>query len=299
MSAAPTPRLGWIGLGKMGTPICRNLLAKAFPLAVYDIDPARAGVLAEQGARPAADLAALAAGADVVLSMVPDDDALRTAVLGQGGVLAQMAPGSVYVDLSTVSPRASEEVAAAAEAGGVGYVCAPVSGSTVLAEQAALTVFASGPADAYRRCEPVFAALAARQYYVGTDQQARYLKLAVNHFVGTTAVVMAEALALGRKGGLDWAQMLEVIGASVAASPLVKYKLEPLKQRDFAPAFSAAQMLKDMSLVAGAGAAEGVAMPLAALVRDRYADYAANAAGRDFFGIVEDVEARSGLPPLS
>lgn len=296
--SAPAPSLGWIGLGKMGLPICRNLLAKGYALGVYDIDPARGEALAGQGARAAGELTALARGAGIVLSMVPDDGALRAVALGASGALSNMTAGSVFVDLSTVSPQVSEQVAAAAAERGIAYLCAPVSGSTALAEKAALTVFASGAEPAYRRCEPVFAALAAQQYYVGEGQQARYLKLAVNHFVGSTAAIMAEALALGRKGGLDWATMLDVIGASVAASPLVKYKLEPLKRRDFAPAFSAAQMLKDMSLVAGAGVSAGVAMPVAELVRARFAEYAAQAAERDFFGIVEDVEARSGLPPL-
>jgi 3-hydroxyisobutyrate dehydrogenase len=180
----------------------------------------------------------------------------------------------------------------------VGYLAAPVSGSTVLAEKAQLTVFASGPRAAFDIALPIFETLSARQYYVGAQEQARYLKLAINHLVGSTALLVAEALTLGEKGGLDWQEMLTVIGDSVAASPLVKYKLDPLKARNFAPAFSSKQMLKDMSLVVDAGTAAGVPMAAAALVREQFARYVAgDGAELDFFSIVREIERSAGVTP--
>jgi len=300
MSAGRQAALGWIGLGKMGYPICTNLAKAGFPLAVYDIDPARGTSLAaSHGVTAAASLADVARDADIVFSMVPDDAALKAVALGPDGVLACMARGAIFVDLSTVSPEASVEVGEEAARLGIRYVCAPVSGSTALAETASLTVLASGADAAFHDAEPAFAAFSRQCHYVGDGHQARYMKLAINHLVGSTAVLVAEALTLGRKGGLDWSTMLTVLGESVAASPLVKYKLEPLRRRDFTAAFSAAQMLKDMTLVAGAGAAAGVDMPAAILVRDRFASYATgDDAGKDFFAIVEDVEASASLPPL-
>jgi 3-hydroxyisobutyrate dehydrogenase-like beta-hydroxyacid dehydrogenase len=169
-------------------------------------------------------------------------------------------------------------------------------GSTVLAEKGQLTVFASGPKAAFESARAVFEAISARQYYVGDDQQARYLKLAINHLVGSTAVLLAEAPTLGKKGGLDWAEMLTVIGESVAASPLIRYKLDPLRLRDFKAAFSSSQMLKDMSLVVDAGESVGVPMASPALVRKQFADYAeADGAELDFFSIVRAVELSAGL----
>jgi len=290
--------IGWIGVGKMGEPICRNLLKHAFELHVFDIDPERVRGLAEEGAHPASTLAALASKVSVALSMVPDDRALEAIALGADGVLAHLSPGAIYVDLSTVSPEASQKVAAQAAARGIVYICAPVSGSTVLAQSGNLTLLASGPLDSYSRLESVFSAFTSTRHYVGDDQQARYLKLAINHLVGSTAALMAEALALGRKGGLDWSVMLDVMGSSVIASPLVKYKLDLLKQREFAPAFSASQMLKDMTLVAEAGKSTGTSMPIAERVAQYFADYAAHKPHADFFGLVEEVEAKSGLKPL-
>ena len=289
-------QIGWIGLGKMGTPIVRNLLAAGFHVTVYDVDAARIDEAVRLGARRAEDLASVARSAPLVFSIIPDDAVLRKVALGAHGVIENANDGAVYIDMSTVSPTASGEVRDAAHKRGIGYICAPVSGSTVLADKAQLTVFASGPQDAYDRTLPVFEVMSARQYYVGEDQQARYLKLAINHLVGSTAVLLAEALTLGTKGGLDWAEMLEVIGESVAASPLVKYKLDPLKNRDFSPAFSSRQMLKDMSLVVDAGADAGVPMIAAALVREQFARYAeGDGADLDFFSIVRAVEAQAGI----
>jgi 3-hydroxyisobutyrate dehydrogenase-like beta-hydroxyacid dehydrogenase len=286
--------IGWIGLGKMGTPIVANLLKAGFEVTVYDVERARVDELVAQGAKPAADVAALAASVPIVFSIIPDDAVLRKVALGAQGVVANMVEGSVYVDMSTVSPTVSVEVRDAARTRRIGFIAAPVSGSTVLAEKAQLTVFASGPKDAYERARGALEALCARQYYVGDDQQARYLKLAINHLVGSTAVLLAEALTLGKQGGLDWVEMLTVIGDSVAASPLIKYKLEPLKQRDFTAAFSSKQMLKDMSLVVDAGQAAGVPMAAASLVREQFAAYVeGDGAELDFFSIVRAVEAGS------
>ncbi|SAK85264.1 oxidoreductase [Caballeronia fortuita] len=289
-------QIGWIGLGKMGTPIVRNLLAAGFHVTVFDVDAARIDEAVRLGARRAEDLASVARSAPLVFSIIPDDAVLRKVALGAHGVIENANDGAVYIDMSTVSPTASGEVRDASHRRGIGYICAPVSGSTVLADKAQLTVFTSGSQDAYGRALPVFQAMSARQYYVGEDQQARYLKLAINHLVGSTAVLLAEALTLGTKGGLDWAEMLEVIGDSVAASPLVKYKLDPLKKRDFSPAFSSRQMLKDMSLVVDAGADAGVPMTAAALVREQFKRYAeSDGADLDFFSIVRAVEAQAGI----
>ena len=291
-----TQTVGWIGLGKMGSPIVRNLLAAGFDVTVYDVDTARVDEAVGLGARRAEDVASVARSAPLVFSIIPDDDVLRKVALGTHGVIENANDGAVYIDMSTVSPTASGEVREAARKRGVGYICAPVSGSTVLAGNAQLTVFASGAKEAYGRALPVFQAMSARQYYVGEDQQARYLKLAINHLVGSTAVLLAEALTLGTKGGLDWSEMLDVIGDSVAASPLVKYKLDPLKKRDFSPAFSSRQMLKDMSLVVDAGVEAGVPMAAAALVREQFSHYAqGDGAELDFFSIVRAVEAQAGL----
>jgi len=289
------PIIGWIGLGKMGAPMCEHLLEAGYSLLIFDMNKQAVEACAAKGARPCASIAELGQGADIVISMVPDDSALIKVGVE---ALNHIAPGKIFADMSTVSPEASATISAAAAARGIDYVCAPVSGSTELARKAMLTVFASGQEQACTALDPVFATFAPTRYQVGPAHQARYIKLAINHMVGATAALMAEALTLGRKGNVDWDVMLEVMASSVIASPLVKYKIDTLKTRNFTPAFSAAQMRKDMGLVNAVGKSSGAHMPLAELVYAYFQDYAQHSPESDFFGVVEDVEAKSGLQPL-
>lgn len=289
------PIIGWIGLGKMGAPMCEHLLNAGYSLLIFDMNKQAVAACAARGARACDSIAELGQGADIVISMLPDDSAL----INVGAqVLNHMVAGKIFADMSTVSPEASAIICASASAGGIDYVCAPVSGSTELARSAMLTVFASGGKTACTALAPVFATFASTCYQVGSAHQARYLKLAINHMVGSTAALMGEALALGRKGDVDWDVLLDVMASSVIASPLVKYKIDTLKARNFTPAFTAAQMLKDMGLVTSAGKRSGVPMPLADRVYTYFQDYAQHSPQNDFFGVLEDVEAQSGLQPL-
>lgn len=292
--------IGWIGLGKMGLPMSGRLVAAGHAVTAYDVDADARAAGRAQGCATAASIAQAAAGAGVVISMVPDDAALRGVALGEAGVLAHLAPGAVYIDMSTVSPDACAAVRAAvraaAEAAGAAYLAAPVSGSTQTARAGALTIMVSGPEAAYARAAPILGAMGQTVVHVGDGAQARFMKLAVNHLVGSTAQVVAEALTLGRKGGIAWDVLLDVLGRSVVASPLIGYKLAPLRARDFSPAFTVAQMQKDMRLVAEAMAAAGIAAPLADEVARLFAAQAgAGLASRDFFSAIVDVERRSGL----
>lgn len=291
--------IGWLGLGKMGTPICKRILASGQSLAVYDIDQRAYSEFEKAGATPYADAGAMARDMDVLMSMLPDDRALDAVAVAEDGPLSQLADGGIFVDLSTVSPEASVRAKAACAERGLRYLRAPVSGSTALAEAGKLTVLVSGPESAYEHLLPVFEAFSAHQHYVGDDEQARYLKLVINHMVGSTAVILGEALTLGRAGGIDWDVMLDVLDVSVAASPLVKYKIEPLRNRDFTPAFSVSQMVKDMGLVEAASESLNASMPAASLMAERFRSYAETAPDEDFFGILLDIERKASLEPLS
>jgi 3-hydroxyisobutyrate dehydrogenase len=199
-----------------------------------------------------------------------------------------MDKGAVLVEMSTVSPGVSAEVAVACAARGVGYVRAPVSGSVAFAESAKLTVLASGPSAEYARVLPLLQHLSAKQVHVGQGCEARVLKLALNMMVGVTAAMMGEALALGAKNGLSRDTMLDVITASAVASPLVGYKADMLRRRDYSPAFTAAMMAKDFDLILGAAHASSTPMPLAAQVRQGWSALVAQGdAEADFFKYVE------------
>lgn len=289
-------RIGWIGLGKMGEPMARHLLAAGHGLAVHNRTASKAARLAADGARVASTAADAAEAVDVLFLMVADDTALRDMVMGPEGAIARMRPGAALVEMSTVSPGVSVEVAAACAVRGIGYVCAPVSGSVAFAETAKLTVLASGPVSIYEAVLPLLKLVSARQFHVGESGEARVLKLAMNMMVGTSAAMLGEALALGLKNGLSRATMLEVIGASAVASPLIGYKLAMVQGRDYTPSFEVRMMGKDFDLALAAAHASAVPMPLTAQVREGWSALIARGDGdEDFFKYVELASALAGV----
>jgi 3-hydroxyisobutyrate dehydrogenase-like beta-hydroxyacid dehydrogenase len=292
-------KIGWIGAGKMGGPMSCNIMTAGGQVTVFDPVPENAAGVVAAGGTAAASNVALAADSEIVFSMIPNDAVLRSATLGGAGIFAVMKPGSIYVDMSTVSPEVSAEVSAAAEAAGIAYLRAPVSGSIALAEVGKLTIMVSGPAAAYERCEPIFDAMGAQNFYLGDGDQARYLKLVINLLVGTTGAVLAEALTLGRKGGLDWNQMIDVIGVSAAASPYIQYNVAPLKARDFTPQFTTEQMVKDSRLISEAGHAAGVPLAIGdAMLATFEQTIEAGYGGENLTAAIKMIEAKSGLDEL-
>jgi 3-hydroxyisobutyrate dehydrogenase-like beta-hydroxyacid dehydrogenase len=290
------PNLGWIGLGKMGNPMSTHLLKVGYPLAVYDIAPSAMGALTEQGATAVNSAADVADNADIVISMIPDDAALKTVAAGPQGIFQSAKRGLIYIDMSTVSPAASAHIGKIAEEKGVQYLRAPVSGSTESAVSATLTILVSGSEDAFVQCRPVFEKLGKKVFYVGLDDQARYLKLLINMMVGITSAMTAEALIFGKRGGLNWHQMIDIINSSVIASPLIGFKTRLLKERDFSPAFTAAQMAKDFDIALDAGREMDIPLPLTALVRQLYgAMKATGKAELDYFGLLAQMEDMAGV----
>ena len=280
--------LGWVGAGKMGGPMSRRLVETQHRVMVLEPDEQNRAAVVEAGALAASDLAAIAAEARIVFSMIPNDAVLRHIVLVAGGLADTMAQGSVLVDMSTVSPGVSKQVADALAARGIDYLRAPVSGSTALAKAGTLSVMASGPRAAYDRVEPLLAVLSAKRFYLGDAEQARYLKLVVNSHVGATSSLLAEALAFGLKGDLSLADMLDVIGQSAVASPLIGYKRDMVVSGDYTPAFTVEQMIKDFDLIMDTARTDHVPMMMAALVRQHYEQAFADGKGqRDFFVLCE------------
>jgi len=286
-------KIGWIGLGKMGAPMALNLVAAGFDLTVYNRTDARTAPLAEAGAGVAATMADLAAASDIVVSMINDDAALE-AVAAE--VLAAASPGTIYVDMSTVSPAASARVARRAADRRIAYVRAPVLGSTNFAAAAQLVVLVSGPPAARAACAPMFEAMSRKVVEMGEAEEARAIKLVINMMIGTTAAMIGEALAFGERAGLDWQAMIDVIADSPVASPLVGYKTRMLKERDFAAAFSAAQMAKDFDLVLDTARERDMPMPVAATVRQLWSAMIAGGKGDlDMFGCVTLLEEMAGI----
>ncbi len=289
-------KIGWIGLGKMGVPMSKNLVKKGYSLTVYNRTKEKTKELAAEGAKVADSPKSLAANVDVIISMISDDPVLEAVSIGKDGAFEGAKSGAIYIDMSTVSPVSSAKVAEVATKKGIKYLRAPVSGSTVLASAGTLTIFASGPKDAYDKCADIFGSMGQKVFHVGNGDEARYLKLLLNMMVGITSLMAGEALTFGEKGGMDWSQMIDIIAASVVASPLIGYKAQLLKSRNFAPAFTIEQMAKDFDIALDTGRAANVPMPVTALARQFFgAMKAKGKGGLDFFGMVTLLEELAGI----
>ena len=290
------PPVAWIGIGKMGLPIAVRLAAAGVSLVAYDRDPARMNLAAEHGIDIAPSPVEAVASRRVIFTSLPDDAAIYAAILSPTGLLSKLAPGSILVETSTISVEASSAIDDAATARGISYLRVPVSGNAAIAHTGELTCFVSGPKSAFERVQPLLNAYTYAQIYLGESEEARFAKLAVNLMIGVSAAMMAESLALARKGGVAWHDILAVLDSSAASSPMVKSKTPQLARRDFNSTFSCRQMVKDLDLILSAGHRAGVPLQLAAQVRELYGSLVAQGHGdSDYIASVRHVERLSGL----
>ncbi len=287
-------KLHVIGVGKMGLPMARHLAAAGHSVTVSDPSLERCQLARAQGLEVSTSPAAALAAAEVVLSSLPNDAALL-AVAAQ--VAAHAHVGAIYVDTSTVSLQASADAAQALAAKGVLYLRCTVSGNNKMAEAAQLTVMASGPRAAYNTVLPLLRTLGPNQFYLGEAEQARLMKLVVNLMIAQTSAMLAEALTLGRKGGLAWRDMWQVLTASAVASPIVKAKAVQLSERDFTPTFTVEQMIKDLDLILNAGEACDVPLMQTAMTHQLMcAAVVQGDALDDYAAIIKVLERGAGIP---
>ena len=262
MSATHDPRLtvGLIGLGNMGTAFAERLLDGGDDLLVYNRTAAKADQLAARGAAVADTAEELAERVDIVLTSLPNDEALESVA---EEVVGAMRPDGVLVDLSTVSPGASARVAALADEASVAYLRAPVSGNPTVVRSGNLSFIVSGPREALDRVEPVLETIGPTVRYVGDAEQARIVKLALNLMIAGLAQLMSEALVLAEASDVSRQDLLETMGSSAVGAPFVKYKTEPLLHDDFSATFTTALMEKDIDLILDAAKQAGLELPVA------------------------------------
>jgi 3-hydroxyisobutyrate dehydrogenase len=292
-------RIGFLGMGVMGSRMSARLLAAGHEVTVWNRTPEKTVALAEKGAAVAASPAEAAAGKDMVLSNLTDGPALKSVLLGPSGVLeADPLPG-LFVDFATIAPAESAEIAVELESRGVGFLRAPVSGTMVVAEAGKLTILASGDRAVFEAADPVLAALGETRYYVGPGEHSRYLKLIHQMMIAGTMQVWAEGLVMGEKAGLDWALMLEVLGNSAVGSGVVKTKIPLLLDRDYDhPAMSMHNIVKDVDLALMAAQGVGVEMPATTYVRELYErSLQAGLEWKDYSAVILDLEKQAGLEP--
>jgi 3-hydroxyisobutyrate dehydrogenase len=287
-------RVAVMGLGGMGSGMAANLLRAGFPVAVYNRHTPKAALLADKGARLAASPRDAADGADVVISMVADDIASRAVWMGEHGALAAAKRGAVLIESSTLSVGWIEALAAAARAGGAELLDAPVTGSRDHAAAGQLLFLVGGSADALERPRPVLTPMSRGIVHVGNTGAGALLKLINNFMCGVEAAVLAEAVTMVERSGLNPATALDVLVNGAAGSPLVKTVTPRMTGKDYTPPYFALKLMaKDLNYAREEAARRGVTLETASCALGLFERaLAAGQGDRDFAAIVEPKRAR-------
>jgi 3-hydroxyisobutyrate dehydrogenase-like beta-hydroxyacid dehydrogenase len=292
-----SPPLGFVGLGAMGAPMVRRLLAAGHRVVAHDTDQAALSAAASAGAEARGSAAAVAAEAETVLVSLPTPAAVKAVALGPGGLVEGQAM-RVYVDLSTTGARMAREVAEGFAARGVAALDAPVSGGVAGAEAGTLSVMAAGDPAAFEHARPILEAIGSNTVFVGEAVgQGQTLKLVNNLLAATTWAAACEAMAMGVKAGLDPELMVRVLNASSGRSfPTERFAAGPVLSRRFDFGFRMELMAKDMRLALEEAEALGLVMPTCGAARTLYGlALAQGAPGADVTELVRVTEGWAGV----
>jgi len=274
-------KVAFLGLGVMGYPMAGHLARAGHRVTVYNRTPAKAARWVEQhGGASAPTPAAAAAGAEIVLMCVGNDDDVRTVALGADGALRAMKTGTVLVDHTTASAQVAREVHAVATAGGVDFLDAPVSGGQAGAENGKLTIMVGGDADAYARAEGVLAHYARAVTLMGGPGSGQLTKMVNQICIAGLVQALSEGIDFAARAGLDVEKVLDVIGKGAAQSWQMDNRGQTMLQRKFDFGFAVDWMRKDLGLVLDEARRNGSALPVTALVDQFYADLQAEGHGR-------------------
>jgi 3-hydroxyisobutyrate dehydrogenase len=290
---ANTTRLGYIGLGGMGSRIVGRLLTAGYEVSVFDQIPAKADALKAKGAKATESIAALSRSVNVVLSCLTDDQAVRNVYFGESGVLANLKPGSAVIEMSTILPATSREVASKGLQAGIQVLDVAISGSTPAAEQGTVTLLAGGNPDVFQASVPVFQAIAAKYFHLGASGAGTTMKLVVNAMLGIGMQAIAEAAAMGEKAGLSREILLQVLSQTALIAPAYQGKFPRMAQRDYSPQFPLPLMNKDLRLILQLAGEVGAAMPATSAAFEVNAATLGRHGDLDFSAVVEYMEEAS------
>jgi 3-hydroxyisobutyrate dehydrogenase len=285
-------RIAFLGLGLMGSGMARNLLVKGFPTTVFNRDAEKARAFSNDGATVAASAMEAAAGADVIISMVADDNASRSVWLGEAGALAAVTPGTVCIECSTVTVSWVRELADATGVKQCEFLDAPVTGSKMHAAAGELNFIVGGDSATLDKVRPVLAAMSKSILPVGPIGSGALLKLINNFVCGVQVTALAEAMTMIERGGLDVAKALEILANGAPGSPLVKMVSARMSARDYAPNFRLELMAKDLDYAIQEGEKMSIEMTTAATALASFQRAIASGHGdQDMAALVESVRS--------
>jgi 3-hydroxyisobutyrate dehydrogenase-like beta-hydroxyacid dehydrogenase len=291
-SPSPAERVGFVGLGIMGSRMAANLARAGHQLTVFNRTRATAEAwVAEHGGALADTPAAVGAASDIVISMVVDGDQVRSVLLGPDGVADGAAPGTLCIDMSTIGPDQTRAIAADLQGRGLRLIDAPVSGSSPKAQDGTLTIMAGGEQEDVARAEPLLRVMGELVVHVGELGQGEMVKLINNAVGAANATAVGEALLVAQSAGVDLDALITVMSASSGGSAQLTLKADPMRSHDYTTLFKLEHMLKDVGLCLQAGQAAGAPFPAAAHARDvLVAALARGHADDDYAALIEALE---------
>lgn len=288
-------RIGFIGLGIMGSPMAKNLLKAGYPLTVCDIVPAKVQVLVDAGAAAAPTAREAAAPSDVVITMLPNSPDVEQAVLGAGGVLEGARPGTILVDMSSIAPLASRRISERAGRQGVVMLDAPVSGGEPKAIEGKLAIMVGGPAPAFEEVRPILAVLGATVTHVGEIGSGNIAKLANQIIVALNIAAMSEAMVLATKAGVSPEKIYQAIRGGLAGSAVLDAKMPLVLKGRFKPGFRIELHIKDLLNALDTAHAVGVPLPLSSAVTEVLMALKVDGkGGDDHSGVIQFYERLAG-----
>jgi 3-hydroxyisobutyrate dehydrogenase-like beta-hydroxyacid dehydrogenase len=292
--APPAERIGFLGLGIMGSRMAANIAGAGYALNVWTHTPGKARRWAEEhGARAAETPAEVAGSSDIVVSMVVDGAQVSSVLLGEGGVIEAAHEKLLCVDMSTISPGDTRRIGSTLAERGVAMLDAPVTGSSPRAQAGTLTIMAGGEAEDFARAKPLLETMGTLVVHVGELGQGEMLKLINNSLGAANAAALAEALVLAKTVGLDLDALQTVVSAGSGASAQLELKAGPMREHDYTTLFKTEHMLKDVRLCLEEAQAAGVPFPAAAHARDLLTATLGRGHGEDDYAAV--IEAAEGL----
>ncbi len=293
--AAHSPRIGFIGLGIMGKPMAANLLKAGYSLTVFNRTPGKMQSLVEAGAHAARSVSDCAARSELIFTMLPDSPEVEAVLLGEGSVALSAKPGSIVVDLSSISPLTSQKVARELESHNIAFLDAPVSGGETGARAATLAIMVGGKRALFERVRPVLQAMGRSVTWVGEVGAGNYAKLANQIIVALNIAAVGEAFVLAQKAGLDPQRLYEAIKDGLAGSRVLDAKAPRISARQFEPGFKIRLHQKDLKNVLETARRIQVPLPLTALVQQMFTALVADGKGDlDHGALVQFLEKIAG-----
>lgn len=291
-------RVGFIGLGLMGAPMAANLLGAGYEVTVHNRSPEKQGPLVDAGATAASGPAELAAESAIVITMLPDSPDVERVLAGPGGVFEGARAGTLVIDMSTISPGLTRELARQAADRDLAMLDAPVSGADVGAREGTLAIMVGGAAEAVARAMPLFEVMGSKITHVGPTGAGQVVKACNQVITSVTIAAVSEAIVLGERAGVEPERMLDAVSGGLAGSKVIDIKRPQFLSRDFEPGFTVDLHHKDLGIVLATAREYGVSLPLTTITNQLLESLRASGmGGRDHTALLAHIDSLASPEP--